>query len=333
MSDLFVRLMKYTGEKEDFFTECLAAALREDAQLSRAFVCELCGDQVDGIPIPTTNIDLKTQERFPDTQSRIDMVFRLGGELTLGVENKLWAAEGVSPRGERQLERYLRVKEVDRLAFITGYDAKVTKKTLRHPKYLRPRNGRDHFLWSDVYRVVEAAGTSLVNRATLGLLARLGFDPPAPLIGDLLHPEAATRKRNRGNFAKLWGVTRHRLKLQGWDEIGRGSIAQLYIRKGKAKRLSRAWLDPIHHPNWLRVRLDFRQGISIVRMRNELLEADLPLKEFVEIAEENVRRVKGQINCLEVRIPQSKLFEGASDPEAISRRLADFVLAVFDKAG
>ena len=58
MAGFFVQLIKRVSEKEDVFTECLAAALRDDPSLARRFVLRLCGDNLDGV-------DVRAQTRVP----------------------------------------------------------------------------------------------------------------------------------------------------------------------------------------------------------------------------------------------------------------------------
>jgi hypothetical protein len=55
MSRFFVQLIKRVAEKEDVFTECLAAALREDPQLAHGFLVTLCGERLDNLDILTAN--------------------------------------------------------------------------------------------------------------------------------------------------------------------------------------------------------------------------------------------------------------------------------------
>lgn len=92
MNDLFVKLMKFTGEKEDFFTECVAATLKADERLCKGFLAAPCGEEVDGVSVRDTGVSVETQQKY--VESRVDMVFRVGPDKTIGVENKLWAAEG-----------------------------------------------------------------------------------------------------------------------------------------------------------------------------------------------------------------------------------------------
>ena len=138
MSDLFVRLTRYTSEKEDFFTECLAAALRDDTELASRFVGKLCERDKILAGKPVTSVE--TQVCFPEGHSCLDMVLQINGRFSWGVENKLESPEGVAPTGKRQLEKYRDL--VDRLAFITGYHTIVSEKVLCDPRYLRPVNGR-----------------------------------------------------------------------------------------------------------------------------------------------------------------------------------------------
>ena len=188
-------------------------------------------------------------------------------------------------------------------------------------------------MWHDFYPLFEVGRCSFTNRAMLALLAHLGFDPPIPVIGDLLHPDSSVRKRNRENFAKFWGQTREQLKSRGWNRIGRGSIAELYVSEGKAKRLSKAWLDPIWQPNSLRIRLYFRTTVSIPEVANAIRDAPLPLKGDIQVDEVRIPRAKRQPTCVDVKIPQRKLFQNLDNSEGICKRLSDFVMAVFDVAG
>lgn len=114
MSRFFVQLVKRVSEKEDVFTECLAAALREDPHLARRFALKLCGDQRDDVDVRGATIDVATQSTFPARTGVpgccIDMVFTPGGTTKIGVENKLFAGEGRDQQGTRdQLRNYLRL--------------------------------------------------------------------------------------------------------------------------------------------------------------------------------------------------------------------------------
>ena len=65
MAGFFVQLIKRVSEKEDVFTECLAAALRDDPALARRFVLKLCRNNALEVDARVAAIDIATQCRFP----------------------------------------------------------------------------------------------------------------------------------------------------------------------------------------------------------------------------------------------------------------------------
>lgn len=85
MKDLFIRLMKLTEQKEDYFTECLAETLREDPELCRTFLQKIFGPTIKGVDISNARISIETQVIYPG--SCVDMVFRLDDRVSLGIEN------------------------------------------------------------------------------------------------------------------------------------------------------------------------------------------------------------------------------------------------------
>lgn len=329
MSDLFIKLIKHTAEKEDFFTECLAATLREDPQVAKDFVIYLCGEELDEVTISATAVTIETQVSF--IGSCIDMVITLNGRKTIATEHKLW-----SPQAKGQLSRYLKLG-FDRLAFITGYHSEVSKKVFDHPCYMKPLNGRKHFMWSDFYELLEKSlqtpSATTLNRALLTLFRDYGFEPPKPEIGDLLDPDPAVSRRNRKNFAKFWELTRRLLRKKGWKEFGIGSIAELYVSEGPTKRLAWAWLDPIWQRGSLRIRLTLDKSSYLETVEKNLLSPEFPFHNDINIVETRASRKEGREEVLDILIPMKKLLADAHDAESISKKLAGYVLAVFDTVG
>jgi hypothetical protein len=323
--------MKYSRQsEEDFFTECFAATLKEDPELTKSFLIQICGGEVNGISVSSSSIILKTQEQLSAT-SCIDMVFHLGGNKLIGIENKLW-----SPEGEGQLLKYIN-HPLDRLAYITGYYSNVPAEVVKDPRYLKPQNGRQHFMWSDFYGLIEKSvrelSASILNKALLALFESLGFNPPHPDIGELLHtnPEEIGIE-NRKNFKKLWNLTRQGLQERGWKKIYPGSIAELYVESGSSKKIESAWLDPMWQRGNLRIRLTPKSTVNPVELLARLESAGLPLKNDLKVIPNQAPRKMRKIQVIEVRIPLNKLFANISDSESLSKRLAQFVWAVFDTA-
>jgi hypothetical protein len=211
----------------------------------------------------------------------------------------------------------------------------VTATVLANPVYQGPGDGRDHFSWRDFYPAVEAAATradaGAFARALRELFIHLGFEPPKPEIGDLLDPDSEIRRRNRQNFAKLWDVTREHLRERGWKSIGAGTIAELYVREGKAKHVEWAWIDP----TWarkLRVRLTPRANVAAATVAKALREG-LTRFEDIEISVIDPANRKDQREVAEAAISTRVLLGGLHTTTDMSEALARFVLDVFDAAG
>ena len=289
---------------------------------TREFLVTLCGNQVDGISLQNTTVSIATQQVHGNCC--VDMMFSLDGGKTIGVENK-----PESPEGDDQLVRYLALG-FSRLAFITGYYASVAPKVLQHKRYLRPADKREHFLWSDFYQLlderIEVEPAAVLTRALRELFAYLGFDPPKPEIGDLRdsHPERS--RGNRQNFAKLWEPTRAGLRERGWTRITPGSIAELYVSKGAAKRVQKAWLDPTWTRGNLRVRFTPNRGVTAEEIERLLAATELPQRNAVRISRRDVKDRKTPETVVEVAISLKRLLGDEKDPERMARALAEFTL-------
>jgi hypothetical protein len=321
MSRFFVTLWRFTDSKEDLFTECLAAALREDPAFTREYCVSIFGDAVADIKLLEADISIATQKNYPGCC--LDMVLSLNGKVEVGMEHKLW-----SPEGKDQLDRYCALG-LHSVAFITGHAAEIRDKVLANPVYRRPSNGRAHFLWSDFYDVVQKharkPNAATLTRSLLELFDHLGFNPPHPQIGDLLD------KENRRNFAKLWTPTKIALANRGWRQIMPGSIAELYVDEGRSARVARAWIDPTWVPGVLRVRLTSMEGVSRDDIARAVSGAPFVTNDVHVSAGVAARRVRNK-EFVEVAIPLKVLFGDADNAEQMSNRLGEFVLSVFDAA-
>lgn len=338
MSRFFVQLIKRVREKEDVFTECLAATLREDSDLARRFALTLCGEDVDEVNVRTAAIDVATQCFFPSNADTpgccVDMVLTLGGALKVGIEHKLFAQEGRGPEGVRdQLSNYLRLG-LGRIAYIRAQEADVADHVRDDSqRYLKPAH-RQHFLWSDFYSDVErcAGRRDPLTTALRELFRHYGFEPPKPEIGDLKHPDKAIADANRRNFAKLWGVTRSELSKMGWRHISPGSIAELYVDDGPSTQIKKVWIDPTWARGLLRVRLTPHAGKG-ADVEKCLERAALSHRDDVEIES---GRAPGRVHdpeYVQVAIALRKLLGDTADTEIMKKLLAEFVSAVFREAG
>jgi hypothetical protein len=340
MSDFFIRLMKVTAHSEDVFTECLAETLRNDPEFRRGFLEKLCGPVIDGSILAPGAIDLETRVAFDGAVP--DMVFRISGEVSIGVENKLESPEGKDDNGRTQLGKYLELVnagELDRLAFITGYPTRVSGKVTSHKGYLYPledgEKQRDHFMWRDFYHLIEKrASRSRTGsvKALKSLFKYLGFEPPSPNIGDLNDPDPETARRNQRNFARFWDLMHQRLRERGWDIGGTGNSG-FSVENGKADRLRTISINP-QNGIVLRLYLSLRKGVSHQAVINDLNRLAKDYGEDLRVDQTTVRRPRGgqlyKPPVVRVLYPLRKLVE---DKKRIAEKLAEIVLAVIDKAG
>ena len=151
-------------------------------------------------------------------------------------------------------------------------------------------------------------------------------------ISDLGTGNAITpgQRRNRRQFARLWKLTRSRLESKGWY-VNAGSISQLYIRDGNARRLDWAWILP--HARTLRIRLTFKNAVKLRRARPFLESVKLPWITRRVITLDRVRRDEGEEWVLEIRLRLEEVLSKVVGARKIQRRLANTVLPFINKAG
>src|SRR3989337_2791903 len=126
---------------ENEFTEAFAFYLSCDAEAC-ANVCDaILGQHYDA---PT---DVRAQHSADEGTP--DVAIRLSSGRLLLIENKI-----DSPLGERQLERYLQIRDdAGRSAFVALFakkHQKVAQEVVASVAYKHPV-GRDHYLWLDLY--------------------------------------------------------------------------------------------------------------------------------------------------------------------------------------
>ena len=330
MDDLFRKLMDLTGGKEDLFTACFAATLQENANLAKDVArILLCSAGKADIIIQTTEIKIDTQQILEGhTNSCIDMIMTINGQVLIGIENKLF-----SPEGPSQLQKYLTL-QIDYLAFITGdLRFNVSEKVLQDVHYLKGSNGRDHFLWQDFYEVLKKNSSPKdgnLDRLLLNLFERFGFSPPHPRFQDLNNPDREIAEKNQMEVAKLWDQTMIAFNRKGWKKIERASKVEVYISDGPIEKVKRIWLDPIWIPGSLRMRVSLSAGADLEPACSKLEKAlkyiypDISLKRSWKIGKN-----QGP-GTLDIIIPMKELFNEMAKEEEMSNGLMEFTIKVHD---
>jgi hypothetical protein len=200
--------------------------------LAGEFIDLILGNDSKETKEKSIDIEISTQVKFDKGRSIPDLVIRNANAWTLCIEIKLWADEG-----EGQIRKYLGLGVFNALSFITAASVGYTieKCVLDDPVYRKP-TGRDHFVWEDVYSIVEKAaktpGSHPVVLAMLGLFDELCLAPAPPIEG-LFPPKKYAKEQRRKLYKLFWAPTEERLERGGWGKFvihtHPNDMAQMYV--------------------------------------------------------------------------------------------------------
>jgi hypothetical protein len=328
--NLFLSTRRLTEAKEDHLTEFLASALDVDEGFRRAYastVLQTYGSQQGWEPAEIKAIT--TQVDYLNARCRPDLALTLADGHIIVCEHKLDAPETLGelvPAEEEcapvgQLERYLELPGVDAVAYFRSSWKTPDKVVLGHRRYIRPSSGREHFLWSDLYGSL-SSGSTLVCHWLRDAFETFGFTPPHPSIGEF------DGLANRENLKKLWDLTRTRLRNMGWN-VENGSICQLYLRNNADSNADTIYVSPFGPGGRiLLVRVTPRNAEKIAEMSARLRSSTMAA---LEVESVYVPRAGGSRAVIDVKIPFTRLLEGASGVQEIEHKLSDHVCCIADR--
>jgi hypothetical protein len=320
-----------SGPFEDHLTEFLAAALTLDETLRTAYCAAVLADfakkQGWGSPVI---VEIETQPCFDN--GRPDMQLRLADGKRVACEHKLDAPETPGPESGRrdQLERYLALESVDAVVYVRATWKAIPTEVLSHPKYVHPA-ARDHFLWRDLYGILEGNRHPFVGWVREGFKG-MGFVPPHPVIGDLQDADRAARE----DFAKYWDSTQAYARALGW-EVSRENYTGLNLNEQKSGRRSpvaeRVWVSPATASGAFLISVTPRDGLRD-EVEERLSEVAERLGKPTAVTQVLRLRSKGtgkrpQVKVETVNVTTSLaavLGVDTSSPDERERRLHDFVV-------
>lgn len=249
---LFCRIGGLTRLKEDLLTECFAATLQSDTTAANAYWRQITKNAPQ-LRSLRGSITITTQHSSKDRTARIDMRI-IRQKKVLNIEHKLYA-----PEGHQQLPRYLSLPKIDAgfVAFVSADFRKVVKDVVDNPRYLRPSSRQSHFVWADLYPLVEASAKrgSAFGAATLTLMKSIDLAPVHPIIGDVRDPHYDLALLA---LLALWQPLIASLKATGWSvnsSFGHNRKSEIWIEAGPSNYLDVVRLDPFSSPTGLVVRL------------------------------------------------------------------------------
>lgn len=326
---LLCNLIRLSNRKEDFLTEVFANLLRADHRLSRAFLKLL---------LPRWHseaaVTVVTQHSLHAWKARPDMLVSTGA-LRLAVEHKLDAPQGVG-----QLKKYLSLphQRASRVALISANYCQVSQDVFRHPRYVRPTSGQSHFLWTDMWPIVQLAcriempGAHAARR----LFSELGIQPAHKLVPNLRDPDPKRALRNDRTLSKLLEPTRRALIKRGlkWKpSIQPTRSSEIYIYPPDSSPVGVIWVDPFASPSTLLVRLRMpnRKSRDLIRARLERRRYLIPAGPMLSIVPEK-REARYNRWAVDVRVPWHLLLVRCKSKDAMSRTLKKLVLRIYEAA-
>jgi len=320
--NLFWSTRKFTDAREDHLTEFFAAALDVSPSLRESYfnlvlasyarINEWGCPQIEGV---------QTQVSFEGSTCCPDMILQLSNGKTIACEHKLDALETLGPEQDQkaQLERYLDLP-IAGLVYVRTSWKPPSDKVVAHPKYIHPAE-REHFLWRDFYPILRHGQHVVIDWLREGF-ELLGFTPPHPSVGEMSGPDDEMNRRNRQNFAKLWGRTRSRAHGLGW-KVASGSIVELYLTDNHSSLASWVFISPIQFERFL-FRVTPREG-TMSQLTGALHTALSTLGVRAEVSEREVRRKEGKKSVIDVTTSLREILGDIPlDPEAIEGRLLGF---------
>lgn len=180
----------YDMRPEDQLTAYFGSMLRIDPDMQRAFCRHVLGSEPEGA------MEVRTQTSVPGI-GQPDMMLRCGSTFVL-CENKLGRNADLSERQVAEYSKFVedRIKDGEdwRLMVISDFRPRRIEQWSANPKqyYLRPKDGRDHFGWDDIFRMVPRSDSA--TDSVLGSL-REQFLEHLDLIG--LSPQVYLPGGNR----------------------------------------------------------------------------------------------------------------------------------------
>jgi hypothetical protein len=322
--NLFLSTRRLTSQAEDHLTEFLAVALAHAPGFAAAYARFVLGDFASRQGWPEPVIErVETQVDFAEHGCRPDLVLRLRGGKTVLCEHKLDAPETFSEDDRGQLLRYLELPGVDGVAYVRVGLRSPEQDVLNHPRYIRPAE-RHHFLWYDIYPLMQAEEHLLVDWLRSGF-EDMNLTPPSDVWREpTLRPQGEEEFRAMVDFAKYWDRVRSHAANNGWKPEPGCQGVEVYLEKHPSSSVGRLFITPKHGD--IRVQFTPRAGQDVGAIES-LIDPVLSRLPPATQIERDVANWKGQpVEIVRVKVPRSDVI-GTDGPgaEVIQDRLLAFV--------
>jgi hypothetical protein len=342
--------------RENFLTACVAGAMNASQGLAREVVRTLVGgDTWERMRLSGATITAASQCRHRSRGKMhddciIDLVIDVNGRQRIGVEVKLEAREGVDTEGRRQLERYVALRELDAVAFVTADAETITDTLWRHARdgrYLAPRVKkqfiRRHFVWGDFYdgvlRATQGRHASPVVIALHGLMDYLQLQPVHPLVGELggivaFDEVSLGVQENRLRMQEAMRSAIPLLHARGWETTPKGprNNGALYTWRedGTPPGLDRIQASTSLTPGAFRLRFEAKTLATAKQLYADLpaaLEDTLRTAFGRDVRPHLLPAFQDQQPAVDCRLPLRRLLSGVKKRESVGPQLAKALIA------
>ncbi|GEM_PF-1502461 len=329
-ANLFLNTRRLTSSKEDHLTEFLAAIIDMDETFRRDFSALLLGRYAadNGWDTPLISA-VETQVQFPDTNCCPDMRFTLADGHTIVCENKIEAPQtmGSASDPRAQLLRYLDLA-CDGVAYIRATPAhNLAQEIINHPKFIC-NNGR-HFLWRDIYPLLEKNDNPLVAAVRKGFEV-MGFVPPLPAVGTMADLNSSVDKKNRCAFREFWQLAAEYGRQLGW-RVETNVNAELYYYSGNSDQLYQVFVSPSKAERFL-LRLTLKDGADVDELSQLVQRVDIAVPYEIEVYTKKGKRGGKSVseNVIDITTSLKHVIGTSDDRQEIQTMLLGFVKSFVD---
>ncbi len=324
-ANIFLNTRSLTSSKEDHLTEFLAALIMMDESFKVKFSELLLSNyaQKKGWDKPKIAV-VETQVNFTGTNCCPDMRFTLSDGNVILCENKIEALEtqgsASDPRG--QLIRYLDLP-ADGLVYIRATPShSLAREVAEHPKFIT--NNGHHFLWRDIYPLLENNDNPLVGAVRKGF-EMMGFMPPVPAVGTLSGFNSSEDEKNRQQFKPLWQLAAEYGQQQGW-KAETNKNAELYYGAGNSKNLYQVFASPSKAERFL-IRLTLKNGVRADRLMDKIAQVatDVPFESLTYTRKSPRGDEKIVEEVIDITTSLRNVIGDTVDKQKIQQLLSDFV--------
>jgi hypothetical protein len=217
-----------SGRERELLTDFLAAGLEQSEAFRAAFAQHLLAGFTPQKKNPLTLQKVESRVAYLEVGCHVDLRLTLednsGNEKTIVGLHEYPLAASLNDL-HWNLERVLKRLHADGV-YLLSTQLRDVERFTQYENFLSPPDQTHHFVWSDLYPLLQKHADEHVLIAWLSEgFETLGLTPPHPLWGSLLDDKETLQQR----FTPLWNTTLEEAKKQEWETIEAEQPTQLKL--------------------------------------------------------------------------------------------------------